>query len=229
VYRANDGQAIEEEMYAAVTNFVTRMPPSLMAGRPSLTTGTSITCSPSARGVASSIQMRRSFRRCCFIAGQSAMVRQGREHQGIHVQMATRGIQAIGRAGEIAAKAGSDLRAEQQADWERREAAKDRAAENFTDYVRGVDASPTRTPGRRSNCPPGTVCLGQRPRRVRDHGESELQPEYRIQPALGADAARAVGAAFVGARRGRPEAAGPFSSAPGHAPWRPAQPDRGRP
>jgi hypothetical protein len=54
-------------------------------------------------------------------------------------QMAIRGIQAVGRAGEIAAKAGSDLRAEQQADWERRQAAQDRAAENFTDYVRGVE------------------------------------------------------------------------------------------
>jgi hypothetical protein len=54
-------------------------------------------------------------------------------------QMAIRGIQAVGRAGDIAARAGSDLRAEQQADWERRQAAQDRAAENFTDYVRGVD------------------------------------------------------------------------------------------
>lgn len=54
-------------------------------------------------------------------------------------QVAIRGIQAVGRAGKIAAKAGGDLRDEQQADRERREEAKDRAAENFTDFVRGVE------------------------------------------------------------------------------------------
>jgi hypothetical protein len=54
-------------------------------------------------------------------------------------QMAIRGIQAVGRAGEIAARASSDLRDEQLADWERRQAAKDRAAENFSDNIRGVE------------------------------------------------------------------------------------------
>lgn len=54
-------------------------------------------------------------------------------------QAAIRGIQAIGRIGDIAARAGSDLREEQQADWERRQAAKDKAVENFGDYVLGVE------------------------------------------------------------------------------------------
>ncbi len=114
-------------------------------------------------------------------------------------QMAIRGIQAVGRAGEIAARAGSDLRAEQQADWERRQAAQDRAAENFTDYVRGVERFTDPHAGTEVELPAGLrLRLGQRPRRVRHHGESELQPEHRVEPALGADAACAVSGIRVG-------------------------------
>ena len=54
-------------------------------------------------------------------------------------QMVIRGIQAIGRIGEMIARAGSDMRADQQQAWEQRQQAQDRIAQNFSDYVRGVE------------------------------------------------------------------------------------------
>lgn len=54
-------------------------------------------------------------------------------------QMVIRGIQAIGRIGEMIARAGSDMRADQQQAWEQRQQAQDHIAQNFSDYVRGVE------------------------------------------------------------------------------------------
>ena len=54
-------------------------------------------------------------------------------------QMISRGIKAIGRIGSIAAQAGSEMRADQQAAWEERQRASDRIARNFSDYIRGVE------------------------------------------------------------------------------------------
>lgn len=138
-YRAN-GQAFEEEMYAAVTNFVTRMPPSLLAG-PSFIDYWYIDYVFAFRAGRGELDSNAALFQTMLFSLQVnpqwfAKVVNTKEYL---VQAATRGIQAVGRAGEIAARAGSDLRAEQQADWERREAAKDRAAENFSDYVRGVE------------------------------------------------------------------------------------------
>jgi len=139
VYRAN-GQAFEEEMYAAVTNFVTRLPPSMLAG-PSFIDYWYVDYVFAFRARRGELDSHAALFQTMLFSLQVnpqwfAKVVNTKEYL---VQMSIRGIQAVGRAGEIAAKAGSDLRAEQQADWERREAAKDRAAENFTDYVRGVE------------------------------------------------------------------------------------------
>jgi hypothetical protein len=139
VYRAG-GQEFEEEMYAAVTNFVTRMQPSMLAG-PSFIDYWYIDYVFSFRARRGELDAHAPvFQTMLFSLRVNprwfAKVVNTKEYL---VQMTIRGIQAVGRAGEIAAGAGSDLRAEQQADWERREQAKDRAAENFTDYVRGVE------------------------------------------------------------------------------------------
>ena len=57
----------------------------------------------------------------------------------IMIQMIMEGIQAIGRIGNIIAKAGSEMRADQQRAWEQRQQAQDRIAQNFSDYMRGVE------------------------------------------------------------------------------------------
>lgn len=54
------------------------------------------------------------------------------------VQMIMQGIRAIGRIGDIIARAGSEMRADQQSDWERRQQANDRIVQNFCDNIRGV-------------------------------------------------------------------------------------------
>ena len=138
-YRAN-GQAFEEEMYAAVTNFVTRMPPSMLAG-PSFIDYWFVDYVFAFRATRGELDAHAPvFQTMLFSLRVNprwfAKVVNTKEYLA---QAAIRGIQAVGRAGEIAARAGSDLRAEQQADWERRQEATDRAAENFSDYVRGVE------------------------------------------------------------------------------------------
>jgi hypothetical protein len=54
------------------------------------------------------------------------------------VQMIMQGIRAIGRIGDIIARTGSEMRADQQSDWERRQQANDRIVQNFCDNIRGV-------------------------------------------------------------------------------------------
>jgi len=138
-YRAS-GRAFEEEMYAAVTHFVTRLPPSMLAG-PSFIDYWFVDYVFSFRAARGELDAHAPLFQTMLFSLQVnpqwfAKVVNTKEYLA---QMAIRGIQAVGRAGEIAAKAGSDMRAEQQADWERRQAAQDRAAENFTDNVRGVE------------------------------------------------------------------------------------------
>lgn len=54
-------------------------------------------------------------------------------------QMAIQGIHAVGRMGSMIARAGSEMRADQQQAWEQRQQAQDRIAQNFSDYIRGVE------------------------------------------------------------------------------------------
>jgi hypothetical protein len=54
------------------------------------------------------------------------------------MQMIIKGIEAVGQMGSIIAQASSDLRADQQLAWEQREKAKDRMVQNFCDNIRGV-------------------------------------------------------------------------------------------
>lgn len=49
------------------------------------------------------------------------------------------GIKAVGKIGEIIAQSGSQMREEQQRDWERRQQAQDRIVQNFSDNIRGVE------------------------------------------------------------------------------------------
>ena len=72
-------------------------------------------------------------------------------------QMITRGIEATGRMGSIIAQAGSDLRADQQSDWERRQAAQDRMTRNFSDHIRGVERFNDPFSGREVELPAGYV------------------------------------------------------------------------
>jgi hypothetical protein len=55
------------------------------------------------------------------------------------VQNIIRGIKETGRIGDMVARAGSDMRESQMRDWERRQQANDKVIQNFTDNIRGVE------------------------------------------------------------------------------------------
>lgn len=54
-------------------------------------------------------------------------------------QNVIRGIKAIGRIGDMIARAGSSMREDQMRDWERRQQANGRIIQNFCDNIRGVE------------------------------------------------------------------------------------------
>ncbi len=49
------------------------------------------------------------------------------------------GIKAVGKMGEIIAQSGSQMREEQEKDWERRQQVQDKIVQNFSDNIRGVE------------------------------------------------------------------------------------------
>jgi hypothetical protein len=135
-----NGRPMEEEIYAAVSQFVTDLPGSAL--------------SPGYFINYWYIDYVFSFR-----AGKNRLDSQARVFQTMLYSMkvnpqwfakvanvremmaqnAIRGIQATGRIGDMVARAGSNLREDQMRDWERRQQANDRVIENFTDNIRGVE------------------------------------------------------------------------------------------
>ena len=70
-------------------------------------------------------------------------------------QNAIRGIKAIGRIGDMAARAGSEMREDQMRDWEQRQQANDRIVQNFTDNIRGVERFNDPVAGKEVELPSG--------------------------------------------------------------------------
>jgi len=50
-----------------------------------------------------------------------------------------RGIKAVGQMGQMIAQAGSQMREDQQRAWEQRQQVNDRIVQNFSDHIRGVE------------------------------------------------------------------------------------------
>lgn len=138
-YQEN-GKQMEEEMYAAVSQFVTYLPGSYLSPGYFINywyidyifsfkaeKGKLDAQSKIFQTMAHSLKINpRWFAKVANVKEQLA-------------QMVIKGIQAVGRIGEMVARAGSEMRADQQRDWERRQQASDRLAQNFSDYIRGVD------------------------------------------------------------------------------------------
>lgn len=134
------GRQMEEEMYAAVSQFVVPLPGSALGpgyfidywyidyvfsfraekGELDSHAGTFQT-------MIHSFEVNPSF------FAKVANVREALAREAIE------GIHAAGRIGEKIARAGRDLRADQQSAWEQRQLVQDEIARNFSDYVRGVD------------------------------------------------------------------------------------------
>ncbi len=135
------GQPFEEEIYAVVSQYVTSLPGSLSSPRGYFINYWYIDyifAFRSAQGRLDShsktfqtmiLSLKVNPRWFAKVANTKVQL----------AQMVMKNIRAIGRIGEIAARAGSEMRADQQAAWEQRQQANDRIAQNFSDYIRGVD------------------------------------------------------------------------------------------
>jgi hypothetical protein len=134
------GRQMEEEIYAAVSQFVTDMPGSGFSGGYFINYWY-IDYVFSFRAEKGGLSSRsKVFQTMIY----SVKVNPGWYAKVVNVkemlaQQAIRGIKAVGRIGEMVARAGSEMRADQMRAWEQRQQAQDRIARNFSDYIRGVD------------------------------------------------------------------------------------------
>jgi len=135
-----NGRTMEEEIYAAVSQFVTDMPPSGFSGGYFINYWyiDYVFSFKAEKGGLSS--RSKVFQTMIYSVKVNprwyAKVVNVKE---MLVQQAIRGIKAVGRIGEMAARASSEMRADQMRSWEQRQQSQDRIAQNFSDYIRGVD------------------------------------------------------------------------------------------
>lgn len=66
-----------------------------------------------------------------------------------------RGIKAVGQMGQMVAQAGSQMREEHQRAWEQRQLANDRIVQNFSDHIRGVERYTDQRAGKEVELPAG--------------------------------------------------------------------------
>ncbi len=134
------GKQMEEEIYAAVSQFITQMRGSQFTGN-SFINYWYIDDIFSFRDQKGKLDSRSKIFQTMIYSMKVnprwfAKVVNVKE---ILAQNAIRGIKAVGRIGDTIAKAGSNMREEQQRDWERRQKAQDKIVENFSDHIRGVE------------------------------------------------------------------------------------------
>jgi hypothetical protein len=138
-YQEN-GRPMEEEIYAAVSQFVTELPGSALGPGYFINywyIDYVFSFKAQKNGLDSQAKvfqtmvysMKVNPRWFAKVANVKEMM----------VQKIIRGIKEIGRIGDMVAWAGSEMREGQMKDWERRQQANDRIVQNFTDNIRGVE------------------------------------------------------------------------------------------
>jgi hypothetical protein len=134
------GNAMEEEFYSVVSQFVTPMPASVMSGGYYINYWfIDYTFSfKAARGQLE--QNSKIFQTMVF----SLQVNPRWLAKVIHVkerlaQMYMQGIRTIGHIGSVIANTGSEIREQDQRFWEQRQQANERVVDNFCDHIRGVE------------------------------------------------------------------------------------------
>jgi hypothetical protein len=138
-YQEN-GRPIEEEIYAAVSQFVTDLPGSAL-GPGYFINYWYIDYVFSFKAEKGSFDsLAKVFQTMIYSMKVNplwfAKVANVKE---MMFQKIIRGIKEIGRIGDMVARAGSEMRESQMRDWERRQQANDRVIRNFTDNIRGVE------------------------------------------------------------------------------------------
>jgi hypothetical protein len=135
-----NGRPMEEEMYAAVSQFVTYMPGSAFTGNYFINYWyiDYVFSFKAQKGKLDS--QAKVFQTMVYSIKVNprwfAKVANVRE---MMAQQIIRGIKTIGHIGEMAARASSNMREDQLKDWERRQQANDRIIRNFSDNILGVE------------------------------------------------------------------------------------------
>lgn len=134
------GRAMEEELFAVVSHFVMDQPASALAG-PHFIDYWFIDYVFSFRARQGGLDARkRTFETMIHsLKANPRWVAKVVNVKELLVERHIKGIQQAGRMGDAIARAGSEMREGQLRDWERRQAAQDRLARNFSDNIRGVD------------------------------------------------------------------------------------------
>ncbi len=135
-----DGRQKEEELYAAVSQFITDMPGTMYSGGYFINYWF-IDYVFSFKAEKGGLDSRsKIFQTMVY----SLKVNPRWFAKVVNVkesltQRYIRGIRAVGKIGDIIARSGSQMREEQQRDWERRQQVQDRIVQNFSDNIRGVE------------------------------------------------------------------------------------------
>ena len=134
------GRPMEEEFFAAVSQFVVRMPGSGHSGGYFINywyVDYAFSCRDEQGRLDSNAGIFKTMIFSMKVNPQwFAKVANVKE---ILARKNMQQIRAIGRIGSMVAQAGSRMREDQQRDWERRQQVQDRIARNFSDHIRGVD------------------------------------------------------------------------------------------
>ncbi len=135
-----DSRYKEEELYAALSQVVTDMPGSAFSG-PYFTNYWFIDYVFSFKAEKGGLDSRAKIFQTMVYSFKVdprwfARVINVKE---LLIKRYTQGIKTMGKIGSIVAQSGSQMREEQQRDWERHQQVKDRIVQNFSDNIRGVE------------------------------------------------------------------------------------------
>ena len=134
------GKQMEEEFYAAVSQFVTHLPGSGTGGGYFINYWY-IDYAFSFRDEKGRLDSRsKIFQTMIYsLKFNQSWIAKVVNVKEMLAQSYIKGIKAVGQMGQMIARAGSQMREDQQRAWEQRQQVNDRIVQNFSDHIRGVE------------------------------------------------------------------------------------------
>lgn len=153
---SENGRQLEEEFYAAVSQFIINMPASGMSGGYYINYWY-MDYVFSFRDQKGKLDSRaKLFQTMIYsIKFNQKWVAKVVNVKEMLAQRYIQGIKAVGQMGQMLAQAGSQMREDQQLAWEARQSVNDRIVQNFSDNIRGVERYNDTRAGREVELPAG--------------------------------------------------------------------------
>jgi hypothetical protein len=153
---AESGKQMEEEFYAAVSQFVTHLPGSGNRGNYFIDYWY-IDHAFSFRDVKGKLDSRaKIFQTMIYsLKFNQHWIAKVVNVKEMLAQSYIKGIKAVGQMGQMIAQAGSQMREDQQRAWEQRQQVNDRIVQNFSDHIRGVERYSDPRAGKEVELPAG--------------------------------------------------------------------------